>query len=1355
MRKLMLFAMILAVMFSAIGPFGMPQAQAAPFSILKNTVWSGLMYMPEGIYIGPDATLTIMPGTIVKLGAVLSVKGSLISLGTKKEPILFTSIKDDVYEDTNKDKNVTKPEPGDWSNVELPENCGKVEISYTNFKYGGKGGFGTLKLSAGKGADDRIRIINCEVSHSASQGIWMSNCTSVIRECFVSNCKDPAKGVGIWIQTNSKPSVSGCVIEDCTIAMQVDLSSSPRLLGNVAKNCSINGINVPTGDIGSEILWDANLPYVCDKMVILKNGILNIQPGVIVKSNGIINVSGRLNVKGTKENPVFMTSINDDSVGGDTNNNKEAIKPNPGDWAGIEFVGDAGECVLTYVNLSYGGGQSEKGGGFGIVKFGAMGGVDSRVKLYNCNVSNSQTAGMYFQASSPSIFNCTVSGNRNEELGAAFWLQSRSKPIVYNCTLVDSKFAFYCDGFSYPKAIGCKIEGNKFNNIYFESPLLEEDAVWGADMVHYIPKTIGINPNVTLHLLPGVIIKFGNMVRVDGKLIAVGTKEKPIYFTSLADDAIGGDSNGDSVATSPLPGDNESVQFIQSKGRSILKNCIIRYGGNGGNGNLHLGQAPNTKNEQLVENCVIEKSLGEAIKVQSGKADIISCTIRDCMNKTNGYALRAEKGARVRFVGNTIEKVCNLFDISPEVELLTKNNTAKQMGDPMTGGNAGIRILKGRLRQDMTWNSEFPYILEEDFTIDKTARLTVLPGNVIKVRSGAIYVNGAFDCKGTEKKPIYFTSIKDDTVAGDANLDGQNSKPLPGDFDEIEFEGSVKDCTFSHVVVRWGGGKTRRMGAVKFGAFTGVDERVKWVNCTIENSNSAGFYLINSSPYIEKCIVKGCATADRGHGVYTTGVCQPKITDCNFEDCEFATFNNMPNTQLVIENSWFGDKTGPKDEAENKEGKGLKVHGNVMYRPFMEEPIATCGAGGSNGSLPQHSPPEIDFPMPDTSAEALIVEPTLIMVDKGSNFEVVAKGGVKPYVFKSIDETSVKLVTAGENGASFSMTGGQPSIIQVTDSSDQQVNVWVVSKTIKIPEPLFTVNPLGVPVKVGQTATFQVTEGYEFTATLEPGKSASITGKENGQIKILSFARGVETMTVKSATGASFTCKIFCIADEGMDSSDPYEFHAIPGDSAARLVWKLPNIQKTAYSGAIITMDGKKLSEVGPETSSYQVTGLANGKVYNFSIKNISGGQEIKTTCKPYAINIKLQLTIGKSEAVINGQKVQIDKSPSVTPIVIKGSTYVPFRFLAESLGADVGWVQAKKEANFWTPRAFIQMYVGSTDGFLFGSPIKVSPAPEMVNGKVMIPLRAASELLGAKVEYNSKTRQITINYAKPWFGWW
>lgn len=82
-----------------------------------------------------------------------------------------------------------------------------------------------------------------------------------------------------------------------------------------------------------------------------------------------------------------------------------------------------------------------------------------------------------------------------------------------------------------------------------------------------------------LTIQPGAIVKFGpygSLWGHTGKIVAVGTEAEPIVFTSLADDAHGGDTNGDGAATTPKPG----TYSIESRvSGSIFERCLILYGG--------------------------------------------------------------------------------------------------------------------------------------------------------------------------------------------------------------------------------------------------------------------------------------------------------------------------------------------------------------------------------------------------------------------------------------------------------------------------------------------------------------------------------------------------------------------------------------------------------------------------------------------------------------------------------------------------------------------------------------------------------------------------------------------------------
>jgi len=57
----------------------------------------------------------------------------------------------------------------------------------------------------------------------------------------------------------------------------------------------------------------------------------------------------------------------------------------------------------------------------------------------------------------------------------------------------------------------------------------------------------------------------------------------------------------------------------------------------------------------------------------------------------------------------------------------------------------------------------------------------------------------------------------------------------------------------------------------------------------------------------------------------------------------------------------------------------------------------------------------------------------------------------------------------------------------------------------------------------------------------------------------------------------------------------------------------------------------------------------------------------------------RIVLTIGSTTALVDGQQETLP----VAPKIVDGRTMVPFRFVGEALGAEIGWDQAQSRATF------------------------------------------------------------------------
>jgi RHS repeat-associated protein len=112
------------------------------------------------------------------------------------------------------------------------------------------------------------------------------------------------------------------------------------------------------------------------------------------------------------------------------------------------------------------------------------------------------------------------------------------------------------------------------------SGVLTTDQIWVGSLLHHVTGDVVVPAGVTLSINPGATVKLdlgrGLTVQPGGVLMAPGTTAQPVVFTSIRDDSVGGDTNGDGDTTAPAPGDWKRLHI--DGGRAEFDHCDIRYG---------------------------------------------------------------------------------------------------------------------------------------------------------------------------------------------------------------------------------------------------------------------------------------------------------------------------------------------------------------------------------------------------------------------------------------------------------------------------------------------------------------------------------------------------------------------------------------------------------------------------------------------------------------------------------------------------------------------------------------------------------------------------------------------------------
>ncbi len=339
-------------------------SSSCPLDICEfpQRTFAGISNIPYVIYDNYEisdstagAKLEIDPGVIIKFRRISFTNGylrvragtSLDVNGSEGNEVIFTSEYDDTFGgDTNNDGSATTPSIGEWDSI-MAANSSSATVDYSKIYYADRG----LRVY-----DYSSATVQDSLFESCQTGI------SIYEHASLTTARN----------TFNKQSIAPIELNPDYVSLSLGSGASTDIVGTDANANSNNVILTGWTDTGTDdcisniCTFDqktfagiTNWPYHMNSDYTFNGSddTVVFDPGVIMKSTSnvdlVVTSGASLDVNGTLNNMVYFTSLKNDYIGGDTNNDGTATLPSRADWNSLDLRG-AGTHSLDYVDISYG-----------------------------------------------------------------------------------------------------------------------------------------------------------------------------------------------------------------------------------------------------------------------------------------------------------------------------------------------------------------------------------------------------------------------------------------------------------------------------------------------------------------------------------------------------------------------------------------------------------------------------------------------------------------------------------------------------------------------------------------------------------------------------------------------------------------------------------------------------------------------------------------------------------------------------------------------------------------------------------------------------------------------------------------
>ncbi|MFA5773665.1 MAG: hypothetical protein WC908_03270 [Candidatus Paceibacterota bacterium] len=423
---------------------------------------------------------------------------------------------------------------------------------------------------------------------------------------------------------------------------------------------------------------------------------------------------------------------------------------------------------------------------------------------------------------------------------------------------------------------------------------ITENTTWMIDESPYLIKNaIHIEEGVTLTIEPGVVVKFkageypysGTSLDISGTIIAEGTENNPIYFTSIYDDELGGstddyescgyevDENGDPFGeetcetydyANPYPGDWRGIYLTSSAGSSF-KNVFFRYA-------------------------------NDALYFKSSSINFENLNINDSYSGLTG-----DLDSNIEILGGNFDNLEDAFTFYDNSSLQVQNISVTNVENGFTGYNSSDYL-------DNHESSEF--FNNSSLTITDSIINSKDYGVSVFNKYSLMIINSSVN---SENDGIEIFNDSSATIT-DSPITCWNNGIEIFNNSSLNLSGGTISCfnngivLFNGIIASIDGVKITDSLDAGITAFTNAEPNQITVTNSEITGNEYGFEIFDST---------FSAYQNSIHDNFTSGV---------------DTFTDI---LLDFTSNYWGDKTGPT-HSSNPTGLGDIVSDNILFEPFLK-----------------------------------------------------------------------------------------------------------------------------------------------------------------------------------------------------------------------------------------------------------------------------------------------------------------------------------------------------------------------------------------------------------------------------------